>query len=534
MSASASPRTRGLTALLVAMLLAAPACAPRARSDGPPPALWLYCDSQLAKEGDAARLAALWTRAARAGYTHVILVDPRFERLGSVDARYLADAARLKRVADSLGLEIVPGVFPIGRSSTLLASDPDLAEAVPVRGVTLEVRGGIARVVASPPVSLPARPGYMDSGVEFSEAVARVLPHGARTRFSFQVPVAPFRCYHVSVEVRTRDDDGAPMVGVRAGERELTYTRSLGLAPTQEWTRVDLVFPSLDHTGVTVWMGDWKPSHGTSEWRNWRIEEAGPVNLVRRDDTPFTIEGLAEGRDFGPVHDGLMGMDPWRGQYRTWHEPPAIRVARPEGTRLTASWWFVPVLYGKQVSICPSEPATLALLRDEATRVRALWGARSHMLLHDEIRLLGWDPACRARAATPGAVLAAHLRDCVRLLEGSRVYAWGDMVDPLQNAVRDYHLVAGDLAGSWEGLDSTVTIVNWNVEHAAESLRFFARRGHAQVIAGYYDGRPEEVRAWIAAARGVPRVEGIMYTTWKGDFDDLEAFAIEVRSAWGR
>ncbi len=521
-----------LAALACAALLAAVGCAPREPTA--PPALWLYCGTQLAKDDEVARLEALWARAAAAGYSHVILTDPRFERLAEADTHYLANVARVKRAADSLGLALVPALFPIGRSSTLLAHDPELAEALPVRGATLEVRGGVARVVADPPVRLARRPDFTDREVVVDGDVVRVRPHAGRARFAFHAEVAPFRCYHVSVEVKTIDYDGAPMVTVLGDRRALTFTRSLRLAPTQDWTRVDLVLGSLDHRRLTIWLGDWKAASGTLLWRNWRLEEAGPVDVVHRPGAALAIAELEEGRDFAPVRDTLLGRTPWQGQYEAWHEPPAIRVARPDGTRLTASWWFVPVLFGSQVTICPSEPATLALLRDEAERMRALWGTPAYMMMHDEIRVLGWDPACRARGASPGAVLAAHARECVRLLAGSRVYVWGDMFDPHQNAVRDYHLVAGDLAGSWEGLDSAVTIVNWNAARAAESLRFFARRGHHQVIAGYYDGRPAQVRAWCRAARGVPGIEGVMYTTWQGRFDDLEAFAREVRAAWGR
>jgi hypothetical protein len=49
------------------------------------------------------------------------------------------------------------------------------------------------------------------------------------------------------------------------------------------------------------------------------------------------------------------------------------------------------------------------------------------------------------------------------------------------------------------------------------------------VIAGYYDGKPEDVRAWRRAAAGVRGVVGVMYTTWRQNYADLEAFARYVR-----
>ncbi len=79
------------------------------------------------------------------------------------------------------------------------------------------------------------------------------------------------------------------------------------------------------------------------------------------------------------------------------------------------------------------------------------------------------------------------------------------MFDPSHNAVKDFYLVNGDLAGSWEGLPQDMIIVNWNSGKPAQSLPFFADRGHVQVLAGYYDGPPESIRDWLAAGRNLKR-----------------------------
>jgi hypothetical protein len=103
------------------------------------------------------------------------------------------------------------------------------------------------------------------------------------------------------------------------------------------------------------------------------------------------------------------------------------------------------------------------------------------------------------------------------------VVVWSDMFDPNHNAVKDYYLVNGTLAGSWEGLDRSVWIANWNGGKAKASLEFFARRGHPQVLAGYYDS-DNNFATWDAAARGVTGVTGFMYTTWQNRYDDLEKY----------
>lgn len=56
-------------------------------------------------------------------------------------------------------------------------------------------------------------------------------------------------------------------------------------------------------------------------------------------------------------------------------------------------------------------------------------------------------------------------------------------------------------------------MVNWNFGKRDQSLKFFADRGHKQVIAGYYDGKIEQVSQWLDSAA---KVQGVMYTTWRG------------------
>ena len=63
----------------------------------------------------------------------------------------------------------------------------------------------------------------------------------------------------------------------------------------------------------------------------------------------------------------------------------------------------------------------------------------------------------------------------------------------------------------------------------AESLKFFADRGHHQVIAGYYDHNPAQIKDWLKAAENLPNIDGVMYTTWANRYTDREAFATATK-----
>ena len=307
------------------------------------------------------------------------------------------------------------------------------------------------------------------------------------------------------------------------------------MKPTQDWTEHHAVFNSQKFSDVHLYLGVWGAQSGDLWWDDAQLEEIAFLNLVRRPGAPLvvrTAEGrpLIEGTDFEKLIDPQMGSVPWAGEYDVYHEVPVLKTGLAAGTRLTADYYHVQTVYEGQVMICPSEPQTVELLRDQMRRMHTLWGARSYMMSHDEIRCLNHCAACQTRKMTPGQLLADNARTCIQIARevapGCQLYVWNDMFDPFHNAVPGpYYLVNGSLAGSWEGLDKDVKIVAWYFENRAESFKFFADRGHRYIIAGYYDGDPEQAQMWLDAARSVPGYEGIMYTTWRNQYRDLERFS---------
>lgn len=489
-----------------------------------PAELWLYWSGNLWVDRNIERLEEVLRRAVRAGYDHALLADSKFAKLGDMDERYRANLRRVRKCADSLGIEIVPALFSIGYSNDLLWHDPNLAEGLPVRGSLFVVRGGVARLEPDPPVSFREKFDWKDDCVTIEGGVASVSPHPGNARMVQALRVSPYRCYHVAVKVRTEEFTGEPRVQVLAQGRSLQY-ENLRVARTQEWKEHHVVFNSLGNTEVVVYFGNWGGAGGRLQWKEWRIEEVGLLNVLRREGAPLEVEGHVEGRDFEPIEDPRMGVVPWKGGYEAWHEPPVIRTKLPDGTRLRVNWYHPAILHDGQVCVCPSEQETMELLADQARRMREAWEARGYMMSHDEIRTWNQDLACERRRLDAGPMLAENARACRRLLAGATAYVWSDMFDPFHNAHGDYYLARGDFKGSWEGLDRDVVIVNWNYGKRDESLRFFAGRGHRQLIAGYYDTGPDQIRAWLESAKGVEGVIGVMYTTWRGAYDDLEAFA---------
>ena len=100
------------------------------------------------------------------------------------------------------------------------------------------------------------------------------------------------------------------------------------------------------------------------------------------------------------------------------------------------------------------------------------------------------------------------------------------LVDAIE-ALNGTAVVEADVAKAFKppkALTDAPTISN--VLKFAASAERGAAVAYNQVIAGYYDAAPEKVADWLAAAQAVPgSVIGVMYTTWRHDYSQIEKFS---------
>jgi hypothetical protein len=545
---------------LVLVSLAGPA-----RAEGPAfERRWVWIMTNLLVDKEADRVVGLIERAGKAGYNGAVLSDTKFNFLDRMPERYFANAARVKAAAGKAGVEIVPAIFPIGYSNGLLANDPNLAEGMAVEKAPYEVKNGAAALVADPGAKLvngglEEVRGAKFAGFGYQDEPGRVtvpdreVRHGGAISCRMQdftaAPVArliqgakvrPHACYRLTCWARTRDlkpTSAFRLLAIGASGRTLSFQEG-GLEPTRDWTRIDVVFNSQEESQVNLYVGMWGGKSGTLWVDDLAFEEVSLVNVLRREGCPLVVASedgkttFAEGRDFEPVADPRLGQVPYAGQFSYAHEGPTIRL-KPgswikEGDRLRVSWHHPCLVLAGDTACCLSEPKVYELLRDQARRIEDLFHPKMVFMQHDELRVANWCKACQAKKLTAGQLLAENARKCTAILKetspAATVATWNDMFDPNHNAVKGpYYLVNGSLEGSWEGLDPGVVIVNWHAGKARASLEFFAKRGHRQVIAGYYDD-DDNFATWDSARKGVSGVMGFMYTTWASRFGDLERY----------
>ena len=360
-------------------------------------------------------------------------------------------------------------------------------------------------------------------------------------RVAQPIDLQPHRQYRLSFWVKTENMVPAdPNIEVLTSDTQHSISfQTFHAEKTQDWTHYDLVFNSLDNRKGLLYLGSWNGKDGKLWWDDITCEEIGLVNVLRRPGCPVTVHAengtvYEEGRDYAKI------VDPELHAYRAYHAPPPIRLTANsrihEGDRLRVTYYHPLIVYQDRLTSCLSEPKIFTDWRDEVKKANDLLHPAAFLMSHDELRVVNQCALCRSKQMTAGQLLAWNVHKAAQIIRDIRpdagIWVWNDMFDPFHNAVDHFYAVNGSLKDSWKGLDKDVGIVNWNGGAEGKNCKFFADLGLKQILSGYYDGDEDgaAITRWIANARGVPGIDGAMYTTWEDRYDAMDVWA---NRAWG-
>ncbi len=474
------------------------------------PQRWVWVMTNLLVNEQRDRVIDLIERSAKAGYNKLGLADYKMNILERMPPGYFSNVAQVKAAADKNNIELVPCVFPIGRSDGLLRarSKPGRRDACgrfslrcprwrgrarprPLHTQKRRLRGN------APDGNSFVGWGYQDEPGKLTVADHEVFHSGkASVRMSDlnkgehpvarviqKVAVRPHSLYRISSWVRTKDLQPTNYVMLANCEKGSLTFHEKYLPPTSDWTYTEVIFNSQDNAEVGIYAGQWGGATGTFWVDDLVLEELSLVNILRREGCPLVVTSpdhkitYREGEDFERVEDPKLGRIPYEGVYNFTHEPARIKLTGSSriknGDKLAVSWYHPVIVNSEEVSCCLTEPKVYDLLRDQAQRVNDLLKPKTFFMSHDEMRMANWCQRCQATHKTPGQLLADNIKKCTEILHevapDAKAVVWSDMFDPNHNAVKQFYLVNGSLEGSWEGLPPEVTVMNWNSGKGAKA-----------------------------------------------------------------
>ena len=535
---------------------AAAACA-RGAQDKTYPLRWVYVSRSLARDSDVDDIRAIARTASQHGLNGILLAAGLdHARVKTADHERIVE---IKKICAEYKLEIIPLMFSIGYGSAILSYDHNLAEGLPVRDALFVARGGVAQLQPDPPVAIanggfeehdqdrlknfrmqdgPGVVSFVDSKVSKAGGVSLRLenfqpPHG-HARVMQEIDVRPNRCYRVTCQVRTEglQPDGAFRIMVLSPSGREIAPYEPGVESTTDWRRLELGFNSMSFDKVRIYAGVWGGRAGKCWIDDLNLEEVGLVNVLRRPGTPLRVRSDAketvyqEGRDYEAIADPHL-------TFRFDHDGPPIRLTAnsriADGERLRVDYYHGMSIHHGQVTACMSEPKVYEVMAEQARQVNELLAPSKFMFSMDEIRAGGSCLACKQR----NLGMAQILGDCItrqteivrKLNPRAEVFIWSDMLDPNHNAHGNYYLVDGDFTGSHNFIPKDLHIVCWYYEKRHQSLQFFSGLGYRTLAGAYYDGSTlQNPQGWLEELDATPKAEGIMYTTWRNQYELLGPF----------
>lgn len=466
------------------------------------------------------------------------------------------DVALLKELAAHCAekkIELIPTGFSAGYGGGALDYDRNFAAALPVI-VRLKAHAG--KLVPEVGKNLLANgdmekhegdsfPGFALQDQPGKVSFADPLAAGGKTSIRFEnfgasqdghgrlmqtVHVVPGKAYRFSMKLKTQDL--APASGITL--QALVNGRFMAsvnppVKPTQDWTEAALDFISSREEDVSLYAGIWGGKSGKFWLDDLRFVEYNTLaDIVRRDGTPLELKSrdrakvFAEGRDFEVItcREELNSVPIPKGS--------SIR----EGEKLELSCYEIPFVahsWGKQMSLCMSNPPLYKYWDDQARRLHEIFPYKRFLLAMDEIRNGGGCLLCKNRGISMAEILGdciTRQREIFKAIDPSiEVLIWSDMLDPAHNAHNNYYGVVGDYNGSWKYIPKDITIMCWWYDKRDISLPFFSGLGFRTFGAAYYDADDlANPRDWLASLCNTPRAEGIMYTTWENKYTLLAGY----------
>ena len=521
--------------------------------------LWIF-GFNLMKDEDVEKVLSLIKSASHNNYNGIVL-SGGLDSLSKQEKGYLENLEKIKRTCDALNIELIPSVFSIGYGGGILNHNRNLAEGLPVKDALFVVKGNEGVHIPEGNIEIlnggfeeyegnrvknyrfhdePGKISFVDNEVKHTGNASlrfenfNISPYG-NGRIMQEIKVLPYRCYKMSIWIKTENlrPSGNFRLLVLAGSRDIA-PRSFNLPPNTDWRKLTMIFNSMEFDSLKVYAGIWEGKEGKFWIDDWKVEEVGLYNVLRRPGTPVIVRSedgsiiYEEGKDYEKI------VDPYLNPYRKdfdYPEPkikilPGSRIK--EGQHLRVSWYHPMLIYDSQVTVCMAEPEVYEIFDYEA---KLLWEKiryKKVILNADEIRMGGTCKACE------GKDIAQLLGECVKkqveILKkynpDTEIYIWSDMFDPNHNARPNYYLVKGDFTGSWNYLPKDIIIALWGGKPRKESLKFFSEKGFKILIANYYDAENlEDVKGWLEISKNIPDITGFMYTTWERRYDLLSDYS---------
>ncbi|MCB1060659.1 MAG: hypothetical protein KDB65_10530 [Calditrichaeota bacterium] len=210
----------------------------------------------------------------------------------------------------------------------------------------------------------------------------------------------------------------------------------IGIPTTTDWTEGTFVFSTYNLDTASIWIGPEEYSSGSLWIDDVTIENVGPMNMLRRDDTPVEVYKepghilMTEGADYTIVETGATNYD----RYITG--PRISRVsggALAVGNQVSLDWYSAIQYQGARETVCWSMLEPLEYYQDQIRNLDSTLAPNGIKIHINEVSMAGYDQGCTSRGLSPGQLVGSYVDQMYDIVQARRpgmfVRSYGDAFD---------------------------------------------------------------------------------------------------------
>lgn len=293
---------------------------------------------------------------------------------------------------------------------------------------------------------------------------------------------------------------------------------------TTGWTEFVGDFSTCNVDTASLWIGPEEYSSGTLWIDDISIENVGPLNMLRRPDTPVRVY-KQPGQILMTENVDYFISETSPNSYTNYIASPRFtRIsggALSAGSQVTVDWSTALLFQGGRETVCWSMLEPLAHYQRQIRALDSTLAPDGIKIHINEVTLAGYDQNCLSRGMTPGQLVGSHVNQLYQIVQGRRpgmpVRSYGDPFDVWVKDNRCHPVTTspwtiGALQQTSPLLEMMVmTDYSMNMD---SSFRYFNNNGHSAVLAYVGDNPFRKAVDGAAAARRAANCTGFSIYSW--------------------
>ncbi|MBK6766101.1 MAG: hypothetical protein IPG71_07185 [bacterium] len=305
---------------------------------------------------------------------------------------------------------------------------------------------------------------------------------------------------------------------------------------TTGWTEATGEFSVYNTDSASLWIGPEEYSSGTLWIDDISFENAGPMRMLRRPDTPFAVHKqpgnilVTENVDYTITETDVYDYEQYYASPRFARVPGGALAV---GNQVTLDWHTGILYQGGRETVCSSMLEPLEYYQEQIRNLDSMLapdGIKVHMI---EVTLAGYDQNCVSRGMTPGQLVGGYVNQMNQIVQsrnpGMPIRSYGDAFDIMVKDNRCHPVTTSPWnVGALQQVDPNVEMMVMTdySRNMDSSFYYFNADGHAALMSYWGGNSFAKAVEGASVARRAANCTGFLIWDWfLGAFSNMLEFS---------